>query len=170
MLAILITALITFIISGLFGYVVHKSLHQKWLGRFNDMHMTHHLRLYPSEDFVSDKYRNAGKDNTVVIFGVAAIPLVVVPILLGVFHILPLGMVITSLTVMIVMSLLHSYLHDSFHIRNHWLYRLPIINKMFKKWVYLHYLHHVDMGTNYGIFLFHWDKVFGTFWDDSNLH
>jgi hypothetical protein len=166
MLAILLTAIITFFISSLFGYVVHYGLHQKWTGRFNNAHMTHHLRLYPPSDYVSDKYRKAGKDNTLFVFGAAAIPLVALPIVLGISHLLPLALVITSLIVMVMMSFLHSYLHDAFHIRNHWLLSSPVIGKVFARWVHIHWLHHVDMNTNYGIFLFHWDHVFKTYWKD----
>lgn len=128
--------------------------------------MTHHLRLYPPSDYVSDKYRNAGKDNTLFIFGAAAIPVVALPIILGIFHILSLALVITSLTIMVIMSLLHSYLHDAFHIKNHWLFSIPVIGKLFARWVHIHWLHHVDMNTNYGIFLFHWDHLLGTYWKD----
>jgi sterol desaturase/sphingolipid hydroxylase (fatty acid hydroxylase superfamily) len=167
MLVVLITALITFFISSLFGYVVHKSLHQKWTGRFNDAHMTHHLRLYPASDYVSYKYRNAGKDNTVKIFAIAAIPLVAIPIILGVLGLLPLGLMLTSLVVMVIMSFLHSYLHDSFHIKGHWLYRVPVMKHIFERWVYLHYLHHIDMQKNFGIFLFHWDHILQTYWADK---
>src|ERR1700722_18648635 len=119
MLAVLITAFITFFIASLFGYVVHRSLHQSWTGRYHKSHMTHHIILYPPTDYVSDKYRDPGKDNTLWVFGAAALPFFVIPILLGVFHILPISLVITSEVVMAVMSFLHSYLHDSFHIRNH---------------------------------------------------
>lgn len=164
MIAVVLTALITFFIASLFGYVVHKSLHQKWSGRLHRAHMTHHITLYPPEDCVSDEYRNPGKDNTVIIFGAAALPLVALPIILGALHMLSLALVITSLFVMIVMSFLHGYLHDSFHIKNHWLYRMPLVNKIFSRWVYIHWLHHVDMNTNYGIFLFFLDRLFGTFW------
>jgi Fatty acid hydroxylase superfamily len=167
MLAIFLTIIITFFVSSLFGYVVHKSLHQEWTGRLNDAHMTHHIRLYPPDDYVSDKYRNAGKDNTVKIFAIAALPLVAAPIVLGVFHILPLALVIAALMVMVVMSFLHSYLHDAFHIRNHWLLRVPLIGRLFARWVNLHWLHHVDMSTNYGIFLFHWDHLLRTYWSDK---
>jgi sterol desaturase/sphingolipid hydroxylase (fatty acid hydroxylase superfamily) len=166
MLFIFLTALITFFVASLFGYVVHKALHSSWTGRFNNAHMTHHLRLYPPQDYLSDKYRNAGKDNTVLIFGAAAIPLVAIPIVLGVLHFVPWTLSITSLLIMLIMSFLHSYLHDAFHIRNHWLYRIPLINKMFKRWVHIHWLHHVDQKKNYGIFLFFLDRLFGTYWDD----
>jgi sterol desaturase/sphingolipid hydroxylase (fatty acid hydroxylase superfamily) len=151
MLAIFLTALVAFFISSLFGYVVHRSLHQKWTGRLNQKHMTHHLILYPPTDYLSEKYRQAGADNTVVTFTIAAIPLVLIPILLGVLGILPLPLVITALIVMGLMGFFHDYLHDSFHIKNHFLNRL-------------HYLHHIDMQKNFGIFLFHWDHVFKTYW------
>lgn len=167
MVPIILTALISFFISSLFGYVVHRALHSEWTGRLNKKHMTHHLLLYPPTDYLSDKYRDAGGDNTVYIFGAAAIPLVATPIVLGVMGIIPLSLVITALVVMGLMGFLHSYLHDAFHIRNHWILRVPVLGVIFSKWVKLHYLHHVDMQKNFGIFLFHWDHVFRTFWKDS---
>jgi len=164
MLAIFITALVAFFVSSLFGYVVHRSLHQPLTGRLNQKHMTHHLILYPPSDYTSDQYRNAGVDNTVKIFALAAIPLVAIPILLGVFGVLPISLVITSLIVMGIMGFLHDYIHDSFHIRNHFLTKIPVVRDIFAYWNRLHYLHHVDMQKNFGIFLFHWDHVFKTFW------
>jgi sterol desaturase/sphingolipid hydroxylase (fatty acid hydroxylase superfamily) len=167
MIAVVLTALITFFIASLFGYVVHRSLHQKWSGRLHQAHMTHHITLYPPEDFSSDKYRDPGKDNTVVVFGVAAVPLIALPIILGVLHILSLVLVVVSLVVMAVMSFLHGYLHDSFHIKNHWLYQVPPLKNWFARLVRRHWLHHVDMQTNFGIFVFHWDHVLRTFWSDK---
>ena len=164
MLAILITALIAFFLSSLFGYVVHRSLHQKWTGRLNQKHMTHHLILYPPTDYLSVKYRQAGVDNTVVTFAIAAIPLVAIPIVLGYLGILPLPLVITALVVMGLMGFLHDYLHDAFHIKNHFLNRIPGLRNIFAYWNRLHYLHHIDMQKNFGIFLFHWDHVFKTYW------
>ena|SRR5579885_871533 len=166
MLAIFLTALVCFFISSLFGYVVHRSLHQPWTGNLNRKHMTHHLTLYPPSDYLSDKYREAGKDNTVYTFALAAIPLVLAPIVLGILGILPLSLVLTALAVMGVMGFLHSYLHDAFHIRNHFLTQIPGIRVIFAYWNRLHYLHHVDMQKNFGIFLFHWDHVFRTFWKE----
>lgn len=166
MLAILLTAIICFFISSLFGYVVHRSLHQKWTGRLNIAHMTHHLKLYPPSDYLSDVYRNPGKDNTVKIFALAAIPLVLIPIILGILKIISLTLVITALLVMGVMGLLHDRLHDAFHIKNHFLTRIPGFRDIFAYWNRLHYLHHVDMQKNFGIFLFHWDHIFRTFWKE----
>jgi sterol desaturase/sphingolipid hydroxylase (fatty acid hydroxylase superfamily) len=166
MFSILVTALVAFFISSLFGYVVHRALHQKWTGRLNRKHMTHHLTLYPPTDYLSDEYRQAGQDNTVRIFALAALPLVLTPIVLGLTGLLSLPLVITALVVMGVMGFLHDYIHDRFHIRNHFLTRVPGVRVIFQYWNRLHYLHHIDMQKNFGIFLFHWDHVFRTFWKE----
>jgi sterol desaturase/sphingolipid hydroxylase (fatty acid hydroxylase superfamily) len=115
---------------------------------------------------LSDKYREAGSDNTVVTFTIAAIPLVAAPIILGYFGILPLSLSVTALVVMGMMGFLHDYLHNCFHIKNHFLNRIPVVRVIFGYWNKLHYLHHVDMQKNFGIFLFHWDHVFKTFWKE----
>jgi sterol desaturase/sphingolipid hydroxylase (fatty acid hydroxylase superfamily) len=167
MVAILITAFIAFFASSLFGYAVHRLLHCKWSGVLNKKHMTHHLTLYPPTDYLSVEYRQSGKDNTVVIFVASAIPLIITPIILGILGLLPLSLVITSLLIMGIMGFLHDYLHDSFHIKNHILTRIPGVRVIFAYWNNLHYLHHIDMQKNFGIFLFHWDHVFRTFWKND---
>jgi sterol desaturase/sphingolipid hydroxylase (fatty acid hydroxylase superfamily) len=163
MVTIFLTILISFFVSSLFGYVVHWALHQSWSGKLNSSHMAHHLTLYPPDDYQSDAYRSAGKDNTVLIFGCLASPVVLSPIVLGILGILPLTLVIVAITVMALMSVSHNYLHDAFHIRNHFLTRLPLVKNMFASWSRLHYLHHVNMSSNYGIFIFTMDRLFGTF-------
>lgn len=159
MLSVIFALLITYLITTIFGYVVHRSLHREWTGRFNRAHMTHHMKLYPPSDFYSEKYRDPGADNTVKIFAMAAVPLVVLPILLGILGILPLGITLLVIIEMLVVGWLHDYLHDAFHITNHPLRKFSL----FQSWTYLHYLHHVDMNTNYGIFSFLIDKIVGTF-------
>lgn len=159
MIMVLSTLLGAFVLVNLFGYVTHKSLHQSWTGRLNKAHMTHHLKLYPPTDFFSEEYRNPGRDNTVRIFAFAALPLIALPIILGICGILSVGLTILVLIEMLFIGWLHDYLHDAFHISNHWLNRFDT----FKKWVKLHFQHHVNMSTNYGIFTFFLDKLFGTF-------
>lgn len=167
MLAILLTALISFLLTSLFGHVIHWSIHQSWSGRANYCHMAHHLRLYPPSDFSSEVYREAGDDSTPKFFAISAVPLVLAPFILLACGIISLPIMITILIVEVLMGFLHYHLHDAFHIKNHWLYRIPIIKNYFNHWVYLHYLHHIKMNTNFGIFTFHWDKVLGSFWDDE---
>ncbi len=167
-MAVLITIILTYLVTSFFGYAVHWLLHQSWAGRFNQKHMTHHLKLYPPEDYTSEKYRHAGKDNTVVTFTLASIPVVALPILFWWLGLFTVGMMIASLLVMAFMGFSHDYLHNSFHISNHWMSRVPVLKDIFRKWVALHYLHHVDMGKNYGIFVFHWDRLFRTFWPKAD--
>lgn len=163
MVAFLFTVIISYLITSLFGYVVHWALHQTWAGQFNQAHMTHHLTLYPPEDFSSNTYRNAGKDSSPKFFAIAALPLIVIPIILGFLGVLPIYLVLTILVVEGLVGLLSDRLHDYFHITNHWLTRIPGVRFIFAEWVRLHRQHHVDMGTNYGIFSFHWDRLFKTF-------
>jgi len=163
MLYVLITIIASFFVSSLFGYLVHRMLHQTWAGILHQKHMTHHITLYPPSDYLSEEYRYAGKDNTTITFAIAAIPVVAAPIILGLIGWISLPLVLISLTIMGLMGFLHSYLHDAFHIKNHWLNKVPIINNMFLRWNILHYYHHIDMSSNFGIFVFHWDYVFFTF-------
>lgn len=164
-MAIILTILVSFLATTLFGHTVHWSLHQTWTGMVHEAHMTHHLRLYPPSDYTSAVYRNAGKDSTPRFFAIAAIPLVLAPIILWFVGWLSLTLMIVALSVEALMGFLHNYLHDAFHIERHWLYSAPFIGTWFGRLVGLHYLHHVDMSKNFGIFTFHWDKVFRTFWD-----
>lgn len=164
MLALFFTILITYTVVSLFGYIMHWSLHQSWTGSANQSHMAHHLKLYPPADFSSEVYRHAGKDSTPRLFVIASLPLILTPIILGILGILPIYLVITVLVVEALLGFFNDYFHDNFHIKNHFLTRVPGFKVIFDKWVKLHRLHHVDMGTNYGIFAFHWDRVFGTFW------
>jgi sterol desaturase/sphingolipid hydroxylase (fatty acid hydroxylase superfamily) len=168
MLAVLLTILISYIATTLFGFVVHWSLHQPWAGQFNNSHMTHHLKLYPPEDYASEKYRRAGKDDTTITFAFASIPMIAFPIVLGLLGVLGWTLVITAVTTQLLLGFLHWYIHDTFHIKNHWMGRVPVLKDIFQVWNRLHYLHHVDMRKNYGIFVFHWDRIFGTFWHKTD--
>ena len=163
MIAILLTFLISYFAVTLAGYLIHWSLHQKWTGQFHKSHMTHHLELYPPDDFTSTTYRHAGKDSTPKFFVILASPFIILPILLTVFGVLPWHLLLIILFMEGLMGFFHDYIHDGFHVNGHWMARVPVFRVIFRKWVVLHYIHHVDMEKNYGIFLFHWDKIFRTF-------
>jgi sterol desaturase/sphingolipid hydroxylase (fatty acid hydroxylase superfamily) len=163
MTTILLTLLITYIVASLFGYVTHWALHQTWMGRFYNAHMTHHLTLYPATEFSSDSYKDAGKDSTLRFFAVASLPLIVIPITLSILGIIPLKIILSILIMEAFVGFFNDYLHNAYHINNHWIGRLPIINTIFFKLIDLHYVHHVKMESNFGIFAFHWDRLFKTF-------
>jgi sterol desaturase/sphingolipid hydroxylase (fatty acid hydroxylase superfamily) len=136
------------------GYFFHRLLHTKWTGSLHRAHMTHHVKLYPPEDYLSDKYRPAGADNTTYRFLVAG---VVIAALF--FWLTPLWLAIPVAFDLAAFGWLNSYVHDSTHIRGHWLERF----KLYQKWRAIHYLHHVDMGKNFGIVTFLADRVMKTY-------
>lgn len=164
MISIIVAALVAFLATSLFGHVIHYCIHQPWTGFVHRSHLHHHNVLYPPSDFTSIVYRDAGKFSTPKFFLIAAIPLILAPIVLCCLHIISWPIMLTVLVVEGIMGFLHDYLHDAFHIRAHWLYSVPVIRKMFRRWVGLHYLHHVGkMDRNFGIFSFLWDRIFGSF-------
>jgi sterol desaturase/sphingolipid hydroxylase (fatty acid hydroxylase superfamily) len=162
-MGLLIIAILTFFVMTLFGHIVHWSLHQTWTGKVHDAHMTHHIKLYPPSDYLSKVYRQAGNDSTPKFFAMAGAPLVLIPIVLFYFGLMTLPVMIIILFVEGLVGFLHNYLHDAFHIEGHWLYRVYGIRSLFAHWTAVHYLHHVDMGKNYGIFFFFYDRLFGTY-------
>lgn len=149
---------ITYLVVTLFGYLGHRFIHTKQAKKFNRSHMTHHVKLYPPTDYFSDRYRSAEKDDTFRTFLLLSGPLLLVPVVCCYFHLLTVfqGILVTSAAVLF--GLAHDYLHDSFHIRGHWLNNFVWFRAMNAR----HYQHHVDMKTNYGIFFFLWDRIFGT--------
>jgi hypothetical protein len=162
-MSILFVIVLTFLVTSLFGHTIHWALHQPWSGKVHKAHMTHHLKLYPPTDFTSEVYRDAGRDSTPKFFLIAAMPLILAPIVLCVLGIISWQIMLTILIVEGLMGFLHDYLHDAFHIKGHWLYGIPLIGRWFRNLVKLHYLHHVDMSSNFGIFTFHWDQILGSF-------
>jgi sterol desaturase/sphingolipid hydroxylase (fatty acid hydroxylase superfamily) len=159
MLMVLFTLILVFIIVSLFGYVVHRSLHQSWTGRFNKSHMAHHLVLYPPSDYFSETYRHAGKDNTFITFAFASLPLLAFPWVLYGLGAISLPLAILIVAEMLLIGFLHDYIHMAFHVPSNWLNRFKAV----QRWNKLHFQHHVEMQTNFGIFTFFFDKLFGTY-------
>jgi len=163
MLALILTIIISYFVSTLFGHVSHWALHQPWTKGFSQSHLAHHQKLYPPHDYVSKTYRSAGKDSSFTYFFLTSLPLVVAPLILCLLGFISWYLLMVVWLVQGLMGFLHDYMHDSFHIKNHWMNRVPWLGVIFRKWSYLHYLHHVNMEINYGIFSFHWDRAFRTF-------
>lgn len=152
---------LTLVFFTFLGYVFHLMFHKPWSGRFYKAHMNHHLKQYPASDYYSDEYRDPGQDNTVWLFTLVFSPFVITVLLLTVFRIISMTIGIPVLLEMALIGWVNNDLHDSFHLRKSFWQRFWFFDRLVK----LHYNHHVNMGTNYGIFSFIWDKIFGTFWD-----
>lgn len=145
-----------------YGYWAHRFLHSKYSGRFHNSHLTHHNALYPANDYLSKVYRKAGKDDSSIAFALFAIPLLFCPLLLAIFHLLSFKLAFLSLFTMLITGAFHNYIHEWFHIKDHWLNKLS----WFKRLNELHYLHHIDQTKNFGIFWFFFDRMFNSFKKD----
>lgn len=150
----LLTITITWIVTELIGYIFHRLTHWSRMGALYDSHMTHHLKIYPPSNFFSDSYLKAGKDSFTIRF---------IPLFLGVvileFWFLPLHLSVVALLTTSLCAFLNSYIHDSYHIRNHFLSKF----RYYRRLRALHYLHHVQMSKNYGIYWLGFDKMAGTY-------
>jgi sterol desaturase/sphingolipid hydroxylase (fatty acid hydroxylase superfamily) len=150
---------LTFIFFTLLGYVVHRMFHQSWAGVFYRAHSNHHNQQYPPGDLVSDVYRDAGTDNTTLWMLAVFSPLILGNIVLTVAGIIPTFVGVGILVEMGVVSWLNESIHNSVHLTKSFWHRLWFFARLRR----LHDQHHIDQGSNYGIFSFVWDKVFGTF-------
>jgi len=167
MLSLLIIFLLTIIGTTFFGYWGHKALHFKLVKKFSQSHTVHHDKLYPINDYKSDKYRSAGKDSTVIFFAFASLPVLAIPCLLGLLGALSLFQTIFAVALMLFIGWAHDYVHNAFHLNVHWLNKVPVVSNYFQKLGKLHYLHHVDDSKNFGIIVFWWDQVFRTMKTDE---
>lgn len=158
-LVTLLTLVIGFVVMSFLGHTIHWAIHQKWAGKLHKAHMTHHEILYPVNDFLSETYRSPGKDNTVFTFLIFSIPLIAFPIVLFIYGVIPLVALILLLIEIVLMGWMHDYFHDAFHIRHHFLKKYP----RFRHLTDLHYIHHVHMQKNFGIFMFWWDRAQGSY-------
>lgn len=155
-----IVAILSALTVGTFlGWLVHWAMHQRWSGRFNKAHMTHHVKMYPPKDLISDTYRDSGRDDGVFVF----VPAITVGVLLVDTALFFCGVSLVSLTLSALVSVgigaAHDWVHKAFHTPSPWLERLT----WFRNLKALHLAHHRRMMTNLGILVYCWDRLFGTF-------
>ncbi len=141
----------------LVGYIVHRALHQKWCGKYNKAHMTHHLVKYPTTDMLSKEYRQAGKDDTFMIF----VPWVLAFGLTLIF-VFPIWIWAICMVVMAIGGYAHEYFHTHFHLEGSWMIKY----KFFLRLRELHAIHHGNMQTNMGIYEYIYDHIFRTYRKD----
>ncbi len=158
LVTLLVSSLLIFAVGSTAGYVAHRLMHIKALGRFAKSHKVHH-KLYTPDNFESDTYRSAGKDTSTFVF----VPVILLSVvLLGVtlwfaFQVWWIYPVIIAEG--IAVGVLNEKIHDWFHIKDHWMNRYA----WFKHLKHLHMQHHIHPKKNMGIIWFLPDRVFGTF-------
>lgn len=155
---ITILALSAFCTTAL-GWMVHWAIHKPWSGWFYRAHMNHHQIQYPPTNFFSTSYRSAGADGTTLPFLLVASPLIILLILAGWYGLLTLGTLLTIALGTAGIGIAHDRIHESLHSTQSWLEKW----NLFQMWRKLHFVHHLNMSTNYGIFFFLLDKLFGTY-------
>jgi sterol desaturase/sphingolipid hydroxylase (fatty acid hydroxylase superfamily) len=141
------------LLTEIIGFLFHKLAHMPITGLLYRSHMTHHVKHYPGSQYFSNEYIDPGKDSFVFHFA----PLFCSWVLLQ-WAVLPWTLWVTALVATSITAFLNAYLHDSYHIRNHWLDKYASYRKMRG----LHYIHHIQMNRNLGITWPGIDKIFGT--------
>lgn len=149
----------TYFVTTFLGYWVHWSLHQPWMGKFNKRHMDHHLSKYPPSNLSSEKYRNAGKNSTVLSFIPVVLSILLILFALSQFNLMPSLLALLVGIEVVAIGILHDVIHDSFHVKDSKWNVVPTYDKLVES----HFEHHRDMSVNFGIFDLSWDKIFKTF-------
>lgn len=156
----IISIILAFFLTTFFGYFIHWVIHQPWSGKLNKEHLLHH-DIYPPIDFNSSSYRNVG-NGTFYIFLIGSLPLIVLPFILYFTHVISLWLGLVLITEMGILGWMHDYIHEIFHLKNHFLFKFKYFNYLVK----LHLIHHQEVNKNLGIFSFHWDRIFRSFQKD----
>jgi sterol desaturase/sphingolipid hydroxylase (fatty acid hydroxylase superfamily) len=161
MIFTIVILFLTFVFLTFLGYSVHRMFHSPWSGRFYRSHKNHHFQQYPADNLVSDVYRDAGADNTFWLFFLCFSPFIISNIVLTILGIIPIILGVGIFIEMAIVSFINDRLHDSFHITKTFWHRFWFFDRLQK----LHFLHHFDVNSNFGIFSFFWDRLFGTYQD-----
>lgn len=147
-----LTCVVALLGSELIGYLYHRLAHAPGTALYR-AHMAHHLDAYPHTDFMSvERYRSTGTSSFVLWF----VPIFIVFVGLE-FLLLPLWLFWFALAATSVSALLNVYVHDAVHVHG------MSLDSGWFKWARLrHYVHHRNMRKNFCIWMFLWDRVFGT--------
>ncbi len=162
-IGILVSILGVYIVGNFTGYFVHWLMHKGKLKSVGEAHNTHH-ELYTIDDFTSTEYRSAGKDDSAFVFVpmiMLALAILFVPLyfIFNTFWIFPLPILLG-----IIIGWLNGYMHECFHMEDHYLLRF----KWFRKLKHLHWLHHLYPDKNMGIIWFVPDRLFNSFMKEQN--
>jgi len=147
------------ILGTFLGYIFHRMFHQPWSGRFYKSHMVHHNLLYPPSNYISDEYRDPGSDNTVWLFAACFSPLGMLVAALAFYGVISITMAIFVVVEMSAIGFVNNSMHDAFHLRKSLWDRLWFFSRLRR----LHFQHHVNQRSNFGIYSFMWDWLLNTY-------
>jgi hypothetical protein len=162
-------------VAGLIGFMIwHWFAHQKWTRDMHRYHMDHHLVLFPPRYFFGNP---KVKPELLQYRWIDYIPLVRAESFWHEFPMYAIGAlivyggyfigatkvsIICGLVELVVVGLVGNSLHNSFHIKGHWLERFDWYHQIRA----LHYLHHQgSMKHNFSILNFRLDKLLHLYQD-----
>lgn len=148
-----------FVGSIVMGQIIHMYIHTKWAGPFHRSHMAHHIEAYPPRRMITDEYVSVGRFSTVYAFVCASIPPVAIIVVLCAFSVISVATMLIIAIAMLSAGFVHDIVHDSFHVKDHWLSRVMPGYVVARR---RHFVHHVNMKKNYGIFTIVIDRLLGT--------
>lgn len=151
--------LTSFVFASFIGYWIHRILHYSKLDLPYQIHLNHHTKQYPPTDYLSTSYRSAGKYSTVYLFIAASVPLILILFFLYFTGLLSIFNIFCITLGTLSSGILHDYAHNMFHVSPCKWEKYNLFLKLRE----LHRVHHEDMNSNFGIFVFAWDKLFKTF-------
>lgn len=151
--------ILSVIVASFVGYFVHRAIHKPWTGPLYRGHMEHHLTIYPKERLTSEKYElKKWYHSGPVLFTPGAVAVIlIIGLVCWTFNI-PLMSFAAFSGGLVAFGFLNDYVHDSYHLRRHWLQKFSFY-RVLRRW---HFQHHVNMTKNFGIVDMTWDRVFKT--------
>lgn len=172
-----LTFLASLIIAEAYGYWLHVLLHSYIFPSLSKAHMNHHILSYPpggrmrKPEYIQDRLP---EDRALFGIGlewiIPSIALIAITFSIELLLGLSLAQICLSIFTMVIYSVfLFLFMHESLHIKDHYLLSIKPIKKWYLKARKLHDIHHhyVDknglMNRNYGIAFFFFDKLFGTY-------
>jgi len=158
MTATILTSIITFcvtfeatcLIQAYFHQVVGHGRWLRWIGR---SHRESHHRVYSASNFEAPDYsrHEDSIEYTYIPAGIAVILLAhaLLPVIPG----------LVAFATVPASIWMHNYLHKQYHLTNSWLLRFA----WFRRKRELHWIHHRDYRTNFGVLHHLWDRLLHTY-------
>jgi hypothetical protein len=150
----LATILITHYVASFIQISLHYLIGHRALGGvLYQRHVFEHHGIYSGSALLSETYSDDEKDASVYYVVPAALLVSLA------YLVLPLDLFVVHTVSLATSFAAHVYLHIHYHLTDFFLERFD----WFQQKRRLHLVHHTNMGKNYAVIEFGWDKVFGTF-------
>jgi len=162
----LIVALVfSFALTTALGHIVHWAMHQPWCGPLYIAHSDHHQR-YKKDSFTKSAYESSSSfiGFVIVFFIVAGIATVLTTLQIVTWKSTSMFLLATA-----VFAALTEIAHTAVHTDERKLPKIIAENFFFQRIKLMHIIHHANVKKNFGILVFIWDRILGTFKNIKSL-